>query len=595
MSIHIESQEWMMTAGLIGFTRLLDEQVKMTRSGVEITADTIQDVASKYIYGLIDEFSVVEREMKRLNRCLSQMRKKPAEIKKHTADMLERIKEQYKRIEKYFPETEQCAAIKTLMKQLKEVTTAEDVDKVEQIVKGYQQAASTPMINEKLTLNYARTVILTPLYGQTSILQLSFNGNTKEHIKQIEKDFVTPAYLELQFYHHIQHTTDPQLIIQFLSQHEAQYKPFKDWLKKIKKCTTVQEIKQYLYEEVLPCSFIDELRATQSYEEKMFSPLALSRIKAANFYWDFDNKQPIPMSAVARLVLFMIPFGMTFYKRKRGNDTSYEIINFASIIMSEQSFPAIYKDNTHYKTLRSSGASFPEAIIGVLEESLDKAKKMNNACTIIEVHSQYPGKKTLLDYYHVPPYLTSYLAKYGKGITLLHQYDLRDTFLREILQGIDPKQVLFQYLREAVKNDQHGQGAYHAVRERRRILNARKDVKQMTSYDKRITFIKNCGVKLRKKMVSRPGNEGEGTYRASGRKKLEGVAYRLINAVKSGNKNGFMDTIFRLYMSADMEIPDIFVDVFKDEGLDFETIASAFIAGMLEKDTTKKEEETANG
>ena len=125
------------------------------------------------------------------------------------------------------------------------------------------------------------------------------------------------------------------------------------------------------------------------------------------------------------------------------------------------------------------------------------------------------------------------------------------------------------------------------------MLNARKDVKTMAKHDGQIWVVFNSGLKLQKALVSdRPGEEQEGPYRASGRKKLEGIAYRLLNAVKSGNKQAFMDTVFRLYMSANLEIPSIFIHVFTDDGLDFETIGSAFIAGLLGQEFKESNKES---
>ncbi|MCD8510978.1 MAG: hypothetical protein LRY73_14700 [Bacillus sp. (in: Bacteria)] len=191
----------------------------------------------------------------------------------------------------------------------------------------------------------------------------------------------------------------------------------------------------------------------------------------------------------------------------------------------------------------------------------------------------------------MPPYLTRYLGKYGKALSLLQHRDLRDEFLRAVLKGLDPKAIVLNYLRASIENSFHALGAFHAVRERKRILESRMGGKEMANYDKLISYIYYRGVDLRKVMVSgREGSNADGSYRASGRKKIEGIAYRLINATKAGDKVAFMDTVFRVYMSAGQEIPSVFVEGFKEDGLDFETIASSFIAGLLGQEETAKKE-----
>lgn len=598
MTIHIEAEEWSMTAGLIGLARVLGEdKVSLTKNGVTLKPGALDGLSEKYIYKLINSFSVVNRDVKRMEWYVNQLKKNPEKTKQYASDVRKMMNEQLKKIEKYFSETEEYKILHENVDRLKDVKEQGDFSLVEESVRIYQNVVSTPFINDKLTLNYAKAVILNPFFGQTSILQPTFNAkNTYEHVEKIREDFVWPATLELQFAECLENATDYEQIFTFLEEHQEVYKPFKDWLREVKKLKTLKEVQNYFQEDVLPCSFVDGLLATQSYEEMVFSPLALSRSKAVNFNWEFEKKQPVPLSAVARLVMFMAPLGLAFYTRKRGSAQSNETLRFAGLILSQQRFSTMINENNHYQQLRSGGSTFEEAIVGVLQESLDKAEKIKNSYLFLEVHSDYQSKKTLLDYYHMPAYLTAYLAKNGKTLTLLHHRDLRDTFLRTVLKGIDPKQVVFEYLREAVTNGYHGTGAYHATRERKRILDSKKGVEEMGKNDKLITFIYYRGVELREQMIRvRSGDEENAPYRASGRKKLEGIAYRLINATKSGDKVAFMDTVFRMYMGTKLEVPSVFIDSFKEEGLDFETIASAFIAGMLGQEKTNKEEVVNNG
>jgi len=599
MAIHIEAEEWSMTAGLIGLSRLIGEdKMELIKNGLSLKAESLEGLASKYIYELINSFSVVDRDVRRMQWFVDQIMKYPKKTEQYATEVRKKMNEQLKKVEKYFSNTEEYEKLRENVERLKNIKSIEEISLIEESIRVYRDVVSTRFINEKLTLNYVKPVILKPFFGQTSILQPKFYAkNTDDHIKQIEEDFVKPAILELQFADCIKNATEYDSILKFLEKYKDEYKPFKDWYKKVKKFKVLEQVLTYFQNDVLPCSFIDELYATQSFEEMVFTPLAVSRNKAVNFNWEFEKRQPIPISAVARLIIFMAPLGMTFYSRKIGSVEANESLRFAGLILSQQSLSTIIKDNNHYRQLRSGGSTFEEAIIGVLQESLDKAKRIKNSYLFLEVYSDYDTKKTLLDYYHMPAYLTEYLARYGKALTLLHDRELRDLFLRTVLKGIDPKQVVFKYLREAITNSFHGEGVYHATRERKRIINAKKGVKEMGNSDELIESIYKHGVELREQMVNdRSSNEDSGHYRASGRKKLQGIAYRLINATKAGNKQAFMDTIFRLYLGTqNLQVPKIFIDSFTEEGLDFETIASAFIAGMLGQETTKKGEVVNNG
>lgn len=72
--------------------------------------------------------------------------------------------------------------------------------------------------------------------------------------------------------------------------------------------------------------------------------------------------------------------------------------------------------------------------------------------------------------------------------------------------------------------------------------------------------------------------------------KLNGIAYRLLNALKTNNKDMFMDTILNCYLYVQKEVPAIFLDALRDE-LAFKTIGYAFVTGLIEgKEDIKKVE-----
>lgn len=585
MEILIDANQWPMAAGCIGLSKLFPEEIEYTSNGIVLTDKLLDSLAEKYVHSLINMFSVVERDVKRFGWYAAQTKKNPDQTKQYAIELSKNIREQLKKVEKYFPETEECRQLKKLVETLKEVTDKKESQFIQEAIDQYEQIMEKPFINDKLSLNLAKSEALIPFFGQTSILQKTFySKDTEEHIQRIKEDFIYPAKLEIQFVEKLNNAKDFKEILDFLDEHKK-YKPFNNLLKKIKKKKSLEELKVVLETEVLQCSFIDGFIATQTFEEMIFSPLAFSNNKAVNFYWNFENQLPVPISAIARLILFIAPLGMAFYPRKLGNVYASESLRFSGLILSQKHFSEIVKDNITYQTFRRKGSSFEEAIVGFLHETLDKAKKIQHSYFFIEVYSNYDMKKTLLDYYHMPPYLVAYLSQYGDSLKMLMHKDLKDEYLRTILKGIDPKHILFDYLLEAIKKPNHARGSYFAARERVRILEAKKGEEKMDSNDKLIYLVYRRGIDLRNAYV-RDGNENtEGAlYRASGKKKLEGIAYRLLNAAKAGNKNAFMDTIFRVHMAADLDVPSIFIDSFKKEGLDFETIASVFIAGMLSEE-----------
>ncbi len=64
--------------------------------------------------------------------------------------------------------------------------------------------------------------------------------------------------------------------------------------------------------------------------------------------------------------------------------------------------------------------------------------------------------------------------------------------------------------------------------------------------------------------------------------KLNGISYRLLNALKTNNRGTFMDTLLNCYLYAGKEVPMLIVESLKGTNENFKTIGYAFTSGMIE-------------
>jgi len=64
--------------------------------------------------------------------------------------------------------------------------------------------------------------------------------------------------------------------------------------------------------------------------------------------------------------------------------------------------------------------------------------------------------------------------------------------------------------------------------------------------------------------------------------KLSGISYRLLNALKVNDKNMFMDTVLNCYLYVKKSVPQILLEVLKDEEDIFKTVGYAFVSGLIE-------------
>lgn len=95
-----------------------------------------------------------------------------------------------------------------------------------------------------------------------------------------------------------------------------------------------------------------------------------------------------------------------------------------------------------------------------------------------------------------------------------------------------------------------------------------------------------AGRELRKKYVGKDAEH-----------KISGIAYRILNGIKTNNKGMTMDTIINSYMYCKEQVPSIITEILRDNEL-HRTIGYAFVAGLLGKDynsNENKDSEKING
>lgn len=592
--IEVYGDEWFMTAGLMGLKRLLDNEVQMTPGGLIIKESILEELPRKYFAYFLSEYSVAKRDCKRMENNLESIERKPDSVRERMTDIRKTANDQLKKVNKYFSDREECEQLKGIVSQMKELKNTEQLDLMKKLVRDYCGIMETQYIDEKLTLNFVKALIISPYYGQPSFLNVAFQGNKEEHIERMRKDFVEPALKELNFYHIIQNNKWDE-VIKFLEKHKS-IQPYKKLYKEAKTMYSTEEFRQWMKEAVVSCSFIEEIPAVMGFEEMMFAPLGLSAANAFNFFWEGNKRRLDPMCALARLILFMIPAGVAIYGKKFITNNGMEYKQFAGLVLQDLNFEENCKANNTYRTKKKKDSSFREIILSLLGEKKTEAELSKSSYLFIEFHSDIQMKKTIMDYYHMPQYAVNYFVKYSDNLRALKVIEYQDEFVVSVLHGIDPKQTLFKCVKKSIENNFHAYGAFVMARERNRIemLQKQKGEGEMEEQDKRLMAIFNRGKEIRIKMLHTEQNsDGKGPYRASSAKKIEAIAYRLLNAVKAGNEEEFMDAVFRLHIAEGKPMSPIFLDIVKEEGLDFGAIGSAFITGLLvdtEYKSNKQEE-----
>lgn len=590
MKVEIYAEEWMICMGMVGLKRLLKEDIELTEFGISFNINVLEKLPEAFFEYMIDEFDIAERDYKRLIDNF-KFAAKNERFQQGLKQIKETMNGQLKKVTRYFQGQTTEIQLKKIIGSVKEIKQFEQYEQLEEYIGNYYNIMKTQEINEKLTMNYFKTVIMRSFYGQPSFLNVSKNSLTKkEQINLFFEDYVKPVILEACFKEQLIHNQDPQKIKAFL-QENKDHKPFNNILKAIKKKTSFDEIQKYV-SEIPRCTFFDSQLATTNFEEMVFSPLGITGV-AFNFNWNLESKQPIPISVLAKLILFLVPVGVAFYNRKDGFETQGEYRTYAGFVMSDQKFTEIYRMNESFKNKKKDNNPFDEIVYSLLQDTQERAKYIVNNLFFLEVYSDYSSKKTLLDYYHMPSYTAEYFQRFGHNLKFIYPRELREAFTRFALKGIDPKEIVFRCLQVSLKQNTSGIGGYIATREMNRIQSLRKGVSNMSNDDKRVYVVFKQGQVLRDKLVKEGEDRAASSkvYTASGGKKINAIAYRLLNAAKTGSKKSFMDTLFRIHMAANQEVSSIFLNVLHEKNLSFEVVSSAFIAGLLSEEYKDQEVE----
>jgi len=447
-------------------------------------------------------------------------------------------------------------------------------------INGFKKIINEQKVNEKLTFNYFKAAILQSFFGQVSFLNVAKNNlDLDGHIEEFYKSYVVPVLNDLRFEQTIKTIYSSEEMNTFLETYND-YQPFKQ-LKREWKKKTVEEIREYVRTKINKCLLFNERFAFYNFEEMVFSPIGVAKDNAFNFSWYFDSQQPKPLSSLAKLVLLFAPIGSTIYFKNEGINEQTERRLYAGFVQTDATFAEVLQKNNHFSQLKKKREPFNKIVSQLVQSVKKESEYTVDHLFFLEFFSDYSSKKTHLHYYHLPMYLAHYFKQYADRLDYIKPYDYREQFVQYVLRGADPIHVIYNYLRDCIKNERSSIGPYIAVRERNRILQFKKGVRDVATTDKRVSALFMQGREIRDAIMRSSGSE----------KKVTSIAYRLLNAAKAGNRKNFMDTLLRIYMAADRPISPIFLNALHERDLDFSTVANAFIAGLLANQYKEEQEE----
>lgn len=563
--ITVQMDEWFFTQGLIGYKKILEnygEKVKTTHDGLIIERKHIELLTEAFFDFYFKQYSVANRDKKTL-RLLHKKFKEGD--KKAKTDINKILNDTKKKVEKYFSGAKEGAQLMEaadLYRNEKSYTPEMD-----QWLNIFLENLAATDIDQKLTVNYIKAVQLNPYFGQVSILNVANNSKTIEEHKEIfYKDFIQPVLDEWQLYDALEQG-DENGVYKVIEKIESKH--LQSLKKELKKKKTVSEMKQFIQQEIHKCSFTGFPIALHTFEEGIFVPLALSISNAINMTWNSNGKELLPLCSLAKLLIFCSHAGATMSQGK------------SVFVYYSGTFDEIFQTNQFYADLKNPNKTFDEIVFDLVREQKLRADYAKKHYLIYEFTSEYQSKKTILNYMVMTPSLLKLFSDHSNLFDHVH-YSIKIGMVRLLLQGVDTKHFISQVLRDKIK---HSYSTFDVIcMTQIRHLNqlyAKGDFEVDSNAQKRYIW---ALVKSAEEVKKKINNE----------KKAQGIAYRLLNAVRSNNKNTFMDTVMRTYISCDLEMPGLLLEALHEDKMDFATVGNAWIAGLVSKQKDLKEGEENN-
>lgn len=588
----------MTSMGAVALMRLDSEikSIKEEANTIKVPLDWLKELPTTLFDYVINHYSVAKREIEAVQGLLnnwesklSDKEKNKEKIKDYTKWINDRIKGNVDKIIKYFPEiSEQLQThVSDLKKALLDEKIADAHHEFSEISKFLQQEE----VNRKLTLNWVKATLFAAVAGQASFLNVAKNSLTfSEQIKAFEKDYIKPVLWEQQLLEKF-HSQDEKAIEELF---ELEEQP--EYASKWKTAKKKSKLSWYEWLSLLPeCTLIEGQFGTIPFEEMYFVPLGMS-LKTFNYAWDGYIEAVQPISSLAKLLLFVSPLGTIRYRRPYKG----EMINVFGFLNNDSSCYATFELNNQLSNAMKKDSHFTEAV----KDSFHKLKDLENfrktATVLIEWDTEYKAKKTILEYKVLNPNFVDLILneKYGKKLSSIYPYTFREEIVRAALDNIDSKYLIIKEMRrilDEASNKRITLSIKHALLVRE-YFSAVKGDQNMETEKTVTTQMYNLGFRLSKTLGSTNTENQEGHYQAPDEKKLTAVAYRLLNAVKAGNRQLFFDTAVRLHIQAGMNIGSTLTKSIDSSTSDkeFATIALAFIAGLIPSKNDEKQETKSN-
>ncbi|MEL0755456.1 type I-B CRISPR-associated protein Cas8b1/Cst1 [Clostridioides difficile] len=608
MKLRVYRGDWFFNMGIVGFLNIIkkaDKQAEIfiMEDYIEFDSLFLENFHEYYFNYFMDEYDVSKRIKKNIDYSINFIKSKPDRIKDGIKKIKDSVKQQNDKIKKF--DEEKFNLIKEKLDSMSKIKSYDEFDSLEALVDETIDIFKIKSINDRLTANLYKYVVQDNYFGQVSFFNVAKAKLDLDGLKQVMfNDYLRQIIyfgeledlLEENDYDKLKNYLNDRLnsIAKDIKEKKVSKssintieKIMKEINKNfIKKNKSIEDIKKYM-DSLEVCEMCGLYKGIlDEYSESNFAPLGVSTNNARNMFW---NQAYVPsICDICKLILFCTPAGAT-YTRK--NYLINEENEFYLFVNMDTCINELFERNNSLKAQKSEYSDskeenpFNQLIKSIVEENTLKSEWQLRNILFVEFKASIDSKKCKINYFNIPTYLAKFFTdKYAnKKIQSIYDYKLKSNVLDLLLKNRDLKHLINNILRNKVKNDMEsnnksnisGIDCFRVVQLRALINSYKKGVYKMDSKnleknDEKLRIIYYLGCDIHDYFVNK-----------NSKNKIGGVSYKLLNSVKVGNKSDFMDTIIRVFMSAEKQMPAFILDIEIEKDLDFESIGHAFISGLI--------------
>ena len=596
MKLRVYKNTWPINLGILGFLNILNKagvknQVIIKEDYIEFDSLLLKNFHNYYLDYFIEKDDMSRYICRNIEFKLSSIKSKPDKTKDIVKKLKEDIQYQNNKVKKYFKEDGET--ISNCLNQLKNIKSEEDFDKLQELMNICKSIFNKDYVREKLTLNKSRSYIGGDFFGQASFLQKSRSALDKNNQANfIYRDYLS-SIIEYGKLNDLIENGDLENLNEYIDE-KVECKDISSTiisiLKKIKRIlkkeNNILAIKEYLSSDNLDtCDMCSDHKGIVSvYTEGNFGPLAVSADNALNMYWNQEKNYHI--CDICKFILFCTPAGAIYTKKNYLENEDNEFYSFVNI---DASLDELYNTNINLNKLKDKENPFNDLVMDIVSENRVKSKWQLDNILFVEFKANLDSKKCKMNYFNMPSYLAEFFVRETNSIAGIYNQKFKANIIDNLFKNKDLKHIIDKALRANIKGNLEENfkvkilpsDILKAIKIRRLIHFYKKGVYKMN--DKKLQVIKFSGHEIHDYYVN-----------SNSKNKINGIAYKLLNSVKVGNKKDFMDTVLRLFMSAEKSVPSIFIEIMAEKDLDFESIGHAFITGLISEKYEAKNNDSNN-